>query len=278
MIFAVIAMLADTQVPPAPPRTPQAQTQQAPPSDDIVVTGLKDIEAKDSPVSHATLGSSKVGRGAIASHTSFEYAERFAKCAVSGARSRELLRQVLDGRINGARQAFAQAQLVRTNVTCAQDARAPLAIADDRKVTATFVPGYDGTYYDRGALFIQALKTFAPHLRITASQTADPAVQARFNARETSLARFRLPVDEDYFEMAVCLVRLQPELAVRLATTDKASTVARLEAAIVNRARVCTGGAKRVYFDPTQFRFYIADAVYRWTVAVRGVESLIPPG
>ena len=50
-----------------------------------------------------------------------------------------------------------------------------------------------------------------------------------------------------------------------------------LEAAIVNRTRrQCVDSARKVYFDPTQFRFYIADAVYRWAVAVAGVDTLIP--
>lgn len=101
-------------------------------------------------------------------------------------------------------------------------------------------------------------------------------MQARFDGREIPLARFRLPVDRRFFEAAVCFVRLQPELASRLVQTDKAEAIARIEARMVNGAPICVGNARQVYFDPSQFRFYIADAVYRWAVAVRGVSSLVP--
>lgn len=275
----IIALAAIQQTPtPAAPDMPRVQHPAPPPSNDIVVTGLKDIESPGSLVTHATLGSSRNGRGAVASRTAFAMADRFARCAVSRGANTERLREALDGRIHGARQAFAQARLIQTNATCTTDPSAVQGIVDPRAVTTTFADGYDGTYYDRGALFIRALRVFAPDLRLTAEQTGNPAVQARFNARETSLARFRLPVDMRYFETAVCLVRVQPGLAVELVRADKPNAIARLEAAIVNRGKVCVGGARRVYFDPTQFRFYIADAVYRWAVAVKGVDSLIPAG
>ncbi|WP_221364127.1 hypothetical protein [Sphingomonas jinjuensis] len=39
----------------------------------------------------------------------------------------------------------------------------------------------------------------------------------------------------------------------------------------------CGGNnARRVYFDPTHFRLFIADALYRWLVAAQGVDTLIP--
>jgi hypothetical protein len=101
-------------------------------------------------------------------------------------------------------------------------------------------------------------------------------VQARFNAREVPLARFRLPVDRRYFEAAICFVRMEPALAVQLVKVERTQSINRLAAAIVNRARPCIGNADRVYFDATQFRFYIADALYRWAVAARGTASLVP--
>lgn len=257
---------------PAPQITPATP----PKSDDIVVTGMKDLSSPDSAVTHATLGSNRTGTGAIASRTVYAQSARFADCAVNGKPRLDLLRQALDGRINGARQAYAQSRLVQINIACTQAPQLTMSVPDNRAVASNYTPGYDTTYYDRGALFLSALKTYAPELALTASETADPAVQARFNAREESLATFRLPVDRHYFEVAVCLVRLQPALAVRLVRTSSPREIAPLEAAIVNRARVCVGGAKKVYFDPSQFRLYIADAVYRWVVAARGVDSLIP--
>jgi hypothetical protein len=184
-----------------------------------------------------------------------------------------LLRRVLDVQTNSSTQLEAQRLLLGAHATCTQRPDLTLSMGANAALSKSF----DTSYYDRGALFIEAINVFAPQYRLTPQQTADPAVQRRFDAREVPLARFRLPADRKYFEMAVCLVRLQPELASRLVSADvNRDAISRLEAAIVNRARVCTGNARRVYFDPSQFRFYIADALYRWIVAAQGVTSLIP--
>ena len=251
----------------------QHATQQpvSPPSDDIVVEGLRDLDDPASAVTHSTLGSGRTGGGARRSQQAFDLASRFAACAIKPGADTRLLRAALDGTINSASQRFAQGRLVQIRSACAQDPGVARQTG-----AATIMTGYDTSYYDRGALLIRALALFAPDLRLTKSQTADPTVQARFNTREVRLARFRLPVDRTYSEAAICLVRLQPELSVRLVKTDDASQIARLEALIVNGGLACVGNAKRVYFDPSQFRMYIADAVYRWAVAAKGVDSLIP--
>ena len=235
-------------------------------SDDIVVSGLRDMEEKDSAVTQQTLGSSRVG-SAVDSRRTFEHSQRWANCAIDNNQNhRALLRQIFNSRTNSTLQDEALRRLAQINATCAPDVQLALA---DGIVT--------NPYYDRGSLTIGVLKAFVPGLRLTKAQTSDPVVQARLNTRETPLARFRLPVDMRYFEAAICFARLQPELAVKLAMTGKPlATVRRLEAAIVNRSRICVGNARHVYFDGAQFRFYIADAVYRWALAVRGVETLIP--
>lgn len=256
-----------TQDMPKPP--PQATE----PSDDIIVSGLRDLDEPGSAVTEGTLGSGRTGVGAARSRSVLELASRFAKCAVTDDEATlRLLRATIDGNINSARQRFSQTRLVQLKTTCAQDTQIATLYGQ-----ATVFNFYDGGYYDRGALYLEALRRFAPDLKLTEKMTNDPSVQARFDAREVPRARFRLPVDRQYFEIAVCLVRMQPELAARLVgpglSTD---TINRIEAAIVNRSRVCVGNAKQVYFDASQFRMYIADAVYRWAVAARGVDSLIP--
>ena len=258
---------------------PRAAPPATPPTDDIVVTGLRDLDLNDpnAPVTHETLGSNRTGHGAIASRSAFAVSERFARCAVttdSAAAStpHDALRRALDGAINGAGQRFWQSRFIGIKSTCAQDPQIArlygLASAD-----GTY---YDTTYYDRGAMYVRAIQVFAPGLTMTKAQTADPVVHQRFNAREVPLARYRLPVDRRYFEIAVCLVRMEPELSVRLVQTQRTDLFTKLEAAIVGRSPVCVGGARKVYFDPAQFRMYIADAVYRWAVAVKGLDSLIP--
>lgn len=258
-------------------REPSLVAQDTPPtSDDVVVTALRDLENPQSPVTRGTLGSVKTGAGPVASRSVFNFSQRFARCAMKRTGGNlELLRRVLDGRTNSAAQRRAQQMLVLAHASCAQN---PTAVLSSSGIAnAALSRSYDTSYYDRGALFIEAINAFAPGFRPTKLQTENTDVQLRFNVRELPLAKFRLPADRRYFEMAVCLVRLQPELATRLVSHDlKRSAISRIEAAMVNRARVCTGNARRVYFDPSQFRFYIADALYRWMVAAQGVTSLIP--
>lgn len=269
-----VAAPAQTAAPQQPGPTPRSRSQatpESPPSDDVVVTGLRDIDEKTSAVTTRTTTSGRTGRGSVFSRQAFNLAERFARCAVKREiRGRAELRGALDGTIGSARQVFQQGRFVQLNASCAADVdRARSGVSAD-------TPGYNQFYYDRGALFLQALRVFAPGLKLTKAQTADPDVQRRFNLRETALARFRLPVDRTYFETAVCLVRLQPELSVRLLNVARYQDVTTNEAAIVNGARICTGNARRVYFDPVQFRFYIADAVYRWALAAQNKATFIP--
>lgn len=102
-------------------------------------------------------------------------------------------------------------------------------------------------------------------------------MQKRFDRRELPLLRDRIAADRAFFEAAVCFVRFQPEFSRRLVqATTRFPAYKRIEAAIVNGARPCIGNARRVYFDPTHFRLFIADALYRWLVAAQGVDTLIP--
>lgn len=248
--------------PVAPPRSPS----------DIIVNGVRGLDDPASAVTHETLGSSRTGIGARRSGEAMAVSLRYAKCAVrANGGAHDWLRRTLDGIIDGASQRFAQSRFVQIKSTCAQDA----AFATQTGF-ATAANGVDTSYYDRGALFIRAVQVFAPGLDLTAAQTGDRAVQARFNAREIPLAAARLPTDREYFEMAVCFVRVQPEASVDLVMLDDPDRVARTEARIVNGARECAGGAREVVFDAAQLRAYVADAVYRWTVAARGVDTLIP--
>lgn len=55
---------------------------------------------------------------------------------------------------------------------------------------------------------------------------------------------------------------------------DQLST--RIQLTMYAQAPHCIGHAKEVKADPLLFRMYIADSVYRWVVAARNIESLIP--
>ncbi|WP_232474069.1 hypothetical protein [Sphingomonas sp. MA1305] len=270
LIFA-LAIQAVPQQTTSSPATSATQ-QNAPKSDDIVVTGLPDLDDPKSAVTHRTLSSGKIGGGPQQSAAVFALAERFTKCAITpGMRDTSDLRAAIDGVINSPRQSFGQTQFVKKHSTCAQD-----VFAAQHFGNAAAAGGYDSSYYDRGAMTLRIVQLFSPDLTLTKDQTADADVQARFNLREIPLAKFRLPTDRRFFEMAICQVRQAPELSVRLIKANGYDEITRTEAAIVNATPDCTGHAKKVFFDFAQFRFYIADAVYRWAVAAKGVDTLIP--
>jgi hypothetical protein len=254
-------------------------------SDEIVVEGYlkRDLQTKSKPVA------------AVASSTrqAYSVSEMLAKCAVRGRLSTLVqLRSVVDGVFNSALQYHAQDRLVRSNITCGENAALLSFSSRPKRPGPSLDNALKGDFsgltpsvadsaplghsiLDRGAFTIQAIKRYAPDLTLTPAQTADPVVRARFDSREIPRNRFREPADYRYFEVAVCMVRVEPRLAVMLAKTEGAARANDLQAALIDRARICVGNARRVRVDATEFRLYIADAVYRWAVAAKGVETLI---
>jgi hypothetical protein len=258
--------------------------------DDIVVKGYR---SGKEPIKRVR---APAAVSIVRNRQTYEYSEKLAKCAARGRLANlSRLRDVVDGEFNQARQVAAQDRLFRINITCSQSTtlqnfRSPPRAAQSVDLQSAAQGGFAGplnipdaaplgrSIYDRGAFTIAAMKMYAPGITLTRQEVNDPAVQARFNAREAKRNRFRLPADYRYFEVAVCMVRVEPRLAVRLALSDGPARLGDVQEALIDRARICVGNAKSVRVDPTQFRLYIADAVYRWTVAVRGVDSLIPAG
>ncbi|MBB4152633.1 hypothetical protein GGQ80_000509 [Sphingomonas jinjuensis] len=262
MTLALLSLLLLQSGPAAPPQKAEVPPLQY----DLVVTGVPDLDEADSAVTRKTLGSSKVGN-ATKTRIAFQTVETFTRCGGEGpSRGLGWLRAALDTTTNTARQIFAQRRFITLNAACSASAQ--------QVAEAGTVIDY---YSDRGGLYLMALDRFAPNPTLTKAETADPVIQKRFDQREIPLLAKRLPVDRRYFEAAICFVRLQPELSVKLVQpSTKFAAYGRIEAAIVNGAKPCTGNARRVYFDPTQFRYFIADALYRWVVAARDVDTLVP--
>lgn len=255
--------VAAQQAPPPPPGSDAL-------ADDILVEAERERPPGEERVANAKGSISPLpSASAVANRYKFELSERIAKCALRGRFSKPAdLAAVIDDAPNKASQVWAQDRLKRRYVTCSESVQ----------LLEFSVPILGYSIYDRGALTIEAIRTYAPDLVLTTKETGDPAVQARFNAREVPRNRYRFPLDYRYFEVAVCMVRLQPRLAVRLVNTEDPKRVTQLASWIIEEARICVGDARQVNFDPTQFRMFIADAVYRWTVAVRGTASLLPSG
>ncbi|HEX8556324.1 MAG TPA: hypothetical protein VF695_16605 [Sphingomonas sp.] len=287
-LLAPSAMVQKQDSPSSPPARSATVLPDDSQPDDIVVTGYRRGKARDRRVQVPAAAS------AIRNRVTYDYSERLAKCAARSHLTKlSRLRDVVDGEFNSARQITAQDRLVRSYITCGESPTLLSFTSRPREAAsvdlASAVAGdYSGSpgipeaaplgysIYDRGAFTIQAMKMFAPDLTLTRKDTNDPEVQVRFNAREVARNRFRLPTDYRYFEVAVCMVRLEPRLSVRLAMSTGSARLGDVQEALIDRARVCVGGARNVQVDPTQFRLYIADAVYRWAIAARGVDTLIP--
>lgn len=139
------------------------------------------------------------------------------------------------------------------------------------------IADFGASTLDRGVIVEAVLKSYAPDAALTPSMTSDPVIQNRFQQREGLRNRLRLRNDRDALVFASCLVKQQPVLATRLYQSEPGSLLERgLTQTIIVQARECVGRASRVTVDPTLVRVYIVDAFYRWVVAARGVESLIP--
>lgn len=213
-----------------------------------------------------------------------------------------LLRQVIDGPPNDADTRHALDTLIRNNLGCYPDypnvARShppELGTCHAEMVGNLYargvteangaphaVTGVGGqavcrALYTRGAVLEQVLRTYAPELKLTREETWREDVVRRFDEREKARNSERHERDYRYFAVAACLVQAQPELASFLVRSAPASRLSlRIQETMLARAPHCVGFAQSVKADPLQFRIYVADAVYRWLVAARGVDSLLP--
>ena len=229
--------------------------------DDIIVTALR-IPRERLPTgvywNYQSMLPSKIAR---------ENAQMFFRCALKTSRLKSM-RMVVDGEPNSAKARFAQGWIKTTHRGCYQYTAPamPETIADVGE-----------SILDRGVIVESVLKSYAPDAALTPSITSDAAVQSRFQQREGLRNRLRLPNDRDALVFASCLVRQQPVLATRLFQSEPGSLLERgLIQTIIVQGRECVGHASRVTVEPSLVRVYIMDAFYRWVVAARGVESLIP--
>ncbi len=185
-----------------------------------------------------------------------------------------LVRQIVDGEPNSAVSRAALGRLVGANRGCyPPDPKAWSLVT----VTPLRVTDLGGSQLDLGVIIEQVLRSHAPDAALTSEDIANPAVQDRFMARESVRNRLRLPADRDALVFASCLVRQQPVLATRLFRSNPGSLLERgLVQTMLVEGRVCTAGTRRVTVDPGTIRLYVIDAFYRWVLAARGVNSLIP--
>jgi len=256
------ALPAAAQQPPAPIALPDETS-----GDDIIVSALR-IPREKLPTgvywNYQSILITRIVR---------ENAEMFMRCALKPS-NLDRVREVVDGEPNSATARFAQGWISETNRGCYPPVRTvgviqsngPASIAD-RGVSRV----------DRGVIVESVLRSYAPDAQLTPAMTEDTRVRSRFQQREGLRNRKRLPEDRDALVFASCLVRSQPVLATRLYRSEPGSLLERgLAQTIVVQGRACVGDASRVTIDPSLLRVYVMDAFYRWVVAARGVDSLIP--
>lgn len=236
-------------------------------SDEIIVEGLR-IPRSLLPTGvywdYSTLLGSRIRR---------ERADLYLGCAVRIGNV-HWLRNAVDGEPNSARARFAQGRMLQYG-GCHPPLRTEGAVYSNRPIGSIDL---GVSQLDRGVIMELVMRTYAPDAALTPETVRDPAVRSRFMAREGLRNRLRLPEDRDSLLFASCLVEEQPVLATRLVRSEPGSPLERgLTQALIVEGRTCVGNTKRVTIDPSMIRAYIADAFYRWVVAARGTDSLIPP-
>ncbi|MBN2972730.1 hypothetical protein JW805_11950 [Roseomonas aeriglobus] len=270
-------------------QTPSTQTP-TPPRGDVVVQGKRlDAEALKQTI---VTGFSAPGYRPDITHREYEMAERAAKCATRGRIfGPALVREVVDGVFNSSEHDRWQDRLFRQTASCGMGAAvkyeggalasgSPVGFLSISRVT----PISEASTSDRGVLLrgavtAEALRRYVPDLQLTREVLQHPVVVHRFVDREEKRAKLRIASDMRYFKVATCLVQRQPETAIRIVYERPLPDGLQMTIAqMIENDRQCVGGAKTVAFDPTQFRLYLGDALYRWAVAAKGVESLVPQG
>ena len=234
----------------------------------IVVQGNRRDEPMRSPL---PAGGLQTGRVVTSD------ARRFVRCMHGVPPA--LLRPVVEGHFADPATHDALDKLIRTHPTCyasysPSTATPYYGVCNPIPVSKDFI--VCRANYDRAVLIEEALTQYAPNFRLTRADTLGRETVDRFRAREEARGKFRSPMDRRYYDTLACMVQLEPEIAGRLLRAEPGlEREAGLRQQILTRTRVCAGNAKRVSFDPVQFRGYLADAFYHWTIAAKGVETLI---
>ncbi|RYE04152.1 MAG: hypothetical protein EOP61_01755 [Sphingomonadales bacterium] len=219
-------------------------------------------------------------QGTRASSSANSDARAFVRCIHHAPPA--LLHPIVEGHARDPKTHDALDKVIRTNPACYRGyytaaPQPPSPFYGDCNPVA-----HDGhmmcrSVYDRGALIEDAFNSYAPKFMLLRGDTLNKDVIARFRAREAARGKFRSPMDRKFYETVACMVQMEPERGVRLLRAEPGlEREARLRSQMIARTPYCTGNAKKVRVDPYQFRAYVADAVYHWTIAAKGVETLIP--
>lgn len=205
-------------------------------------------------------------------------AERFVRCA--GLPEPRDLRLILD---RGPGDTVAQTALhkfIAKNRPCYGDygawASPELGACNPQPASMPVERRTCRATYDRGMLFERAIKTYAPAMDLTSAQTFDRDVLARFLHRKEDRDKLRTNKDKQYFRVVACMLQMAPRYGRALLQAEPGSEEEALARRyLIGHGGVCTGGAKEVKADPSQFRAYTAEALYSWLVAAANRTTLV---
>ncbi|WP_294294045.1 hypothetical protein [uncultured Sphingomonas sp.] len=238
-------------------------------SGEVVVEGNNDRKAPPPP-----------GINTIVNGNAFaavnQKSEQFAKCAKNV--DAQSLGPLIDGDMNSPAQTYALDRIIRNNLGCYPDL--PFGTHPPELGECNAIGVFDVTVcrnlYDRGALMEAAIARYAPDATLNAAEVNDTAIQQRLNLREAGRNGKRIPIDRFLFQVGICMTRMQPELVTRIVQAHgDAALQNALTMKVLDETRPCIGGAKKVRMEPTQLRYYLVDAFYRWVVAARDVGTLL---
>jgi hypothetical protein len=287
LISTLLAVIAAQSAPAARIETLPPQTS------DVVVEGQREILRRPVNPDTVTAPGSPAG---LAHRKIYDNAQRVARCILRQPRGS--VRMAIDAPVNSVEQRRAMGDLIERTAFCNSnpnivrqsrvlgaggDAMAWVLTANDlvnvfgenNPQTEASLKGV--SVYDRGTLLEEVLAAWAPGLTLTRRETYDPAIQKRFDTIEVPRNSLRTEGDFKYLATVVCMVRMEPALAIAMLRAPAGSiNQGHAQANIIDRARACVGNARKVKVDGVQFRAYVADAVYRWAVAAKNVKTLIP--
>ncbi|RYD93992.1 MAG: hypothetical protein EOP61_22505 [Sphingomonadales bacterium] len=228
----------------------------------------------------SALGNMVGGTGAIASRIASTDAYMFVRCIRHAPP--QLLRPIVEGHARSPATHDALDRVIRANAGCYQGLGASPASAGQPYYGDCNPVTLRGNtlcraVYDRGALIEDAFKTYAPKFMLMPADMKNKAVIDRFASREAARGNFRSPMDRRFYEAVACMVQKEPQRAIRLLRAEPGlDREARLRQEMIFRSRTCIGNPNKLTVDPYQFRAYVADAVYHWTLAAKGVDTLVP--
>lgn len=221
------------------------------------------------PAGHRTVYRSSTDERFVGRRRNYGMAILFARCVYR--RAPDKVREVVDGEPNTTDTVFTLDWLVRTQPACK-----PNSVNDVFSDAGYF--GHSALV--RGAMTEVVLEQLAPTppkplWEADGREKLNIAAAERFNAMEGSRNGKRFGEDYAMFQAASCFTAAEPTLS-RAVLRSRLGSVRENEALVrlVARASVCVRDGRSVVADRTLMRAYLADAIYRWTLAETGARSL----